>query len=130
VGRDKGVVGPESGQGGLGHERLRRLLVHFGTVQAVLKASDWGCAIGKGGPWRRPGSAEFEIGPRCNGNGLAPKVVVAWSPVMRVIPSYSGRFHHPLPIFFVLGPDDLVGPTVAIVGPRKASGYGLQKRVS
>ena len=79
---------------GLGHERLRRLLAHFGTVQAVLKASDWGCAIGKGGPWRRPGSAEFEIGPRCNGNGLAPKVVVAWSPVMRVIPSYSGRFHH------------------------------------
>ena len=41
---------------GLGHERLRRSLAHYGTVQAVLKASDWGCAIGKGGPWRRTGA--------------------------------------------------------------------------
>ena len=37
---------------GLGHERLRRSLAHYGTVQAVLKTSDWGCAIGKSGPWR------------------------------------------------------------------------------
>ena len=37
---------------GLGHERLWRSLAHFGTVQAVLKASDWGCTIGKGGPLR------------------------------------------------------------------------------
>jgi excinuclease UvrABC nuclease subunit len=34
---------------GLGHEQLRRLLAHFGTVQAVLKAFDSGCAIGKCG---------------------------------------------------------------------------------
>ena len=29
------------------------------------------------------------------------------------------------PLLFVLGPDDLVGQAVAIVGPRKCSDYGL-----
>ena len=32
----------------------------------------------------------------------------------------------PPPFLFVLGPDDLAGPTVAIVGLRKASEYGVQ----
>ena len=42
-------------------------------------------------------------------------------------PELLGQIPSPPPILFALGPDDLVGPTVAIVGPRKASGYGLQK---
>ena len=45
---------------GLGHQRLRRLLAHFGTVQAVLKAFDRGCAIGKCGASRRSGPVEFD----------------------------------------------------------------------
>jgi excinuclease UvrABC nuclease subunit len=26
---------------GIGHERLRRLLAHFGSARAALEASDW-----------------------------------------------------------------------------------------
>ena len=36
---------------GIGHERLRRLLAHFGSARAALEASDWAAAVGRGGPW-------------------------------------------------------------------------------
>jgi DNA processing protein len=41
-------------------------------------------------------------------------------------PELLGQISSRPPILFALGPDDLLGPTVAIVGPRKASGCGLQ----
>ena len=40
---------------GIGYERLRRLLAHFGSARAALEAADWAVAVGRGGPWRRPG---------------------------------------------------------------------------
>ena len=36
---------------GIGHERLRRLLAHFGSARPVLEASDWAAAVGRGGSW-------------------------------------------------------------------------------
>jgi len=110
---------------GIGHERLRRLLAHFGSARAALEAADWAVAVGRGGPWRRPGQAEFAWAEaqweRCDAEGgrcLAP-VDADYPELLRHIPA-------PPPLLFALGPDDLAGPTVAIVGPRKASEYGLQ----
>ncbi len=110
---------------GLGHERLRRLLAHFGSVQAVLKASDWECAIGKGGPWRRPGPAEFDWA-EVQWKRLSAEGDRCLVPFDASYPELLGQIPSPPPILFALGPDDLVGPTVAIVGPCKASEYGLQ----
>ena len=101
------------------------MLAHFGTVQAVLKASDWGCAIGKGGPWRRPGPAEFDWA-EVQWKRLSAEGGRCLVPGDASYPELLGQISSPPPILFALGPDDLVGPTVAIVGPRKASGYGLQ----
>ncbi|MEE3260065.1 MAG: DNA-processing protein DprA [Candidatus Latescibacterota bacterium] len=110
---------------GIGHERLRRLLAHFGSARAALEAADWAVAVGRGGPWRRPGQAEFAWAEaqweRCDAEGgrcLAP-VDADYPELLRHIPA-------PPPLLFALGPDDLAGPTVAIVGPRKTSEYGLQ----
>lgn len=104
---------------GIAHERLRRLCSRFGSARGALDAPDWGEA------WGRPGAAEFAWAEdqwqrldRESGRFL-DLADEGYPELLRQIPS-------PPPLLFVLGPDALAGPNVAIVGPRKASEYGLQ----
>ena len=109
---------------GIGCGRLRLLLARFGSAVAALAATDWGSAVKGFPPYRRPGSEEWQWartqwekieaeGGRCLGleDGGYPEL-------LRQISSP--------PLLFALGPDDLAGPTVAIVGPRNTSDYGVQ----
>ena len=109
---------------GINHQLLRRLLCRFSPVQTALEVPDWNELSGGREFSRRPGHAEFAwaeeqwlrlsaAGGRCLAYGDA---------------QYPGLLSHissPPPVLFALGPDDFSGPTVAIVGPRNASEYGL-----
>ena len=110
---------------GIGPERLHRLAAYFATAQAVLEAADWEAVIQGPPAYRRPGRAEFEWA-RSQWSRLKAEGGRCYVPGDGHYPELLHQIPSPPPLLFALGPDDLAGPTVAIVGPRKCSDYGLQ----
>ena len=104
-------------------KHVRRLLAHFGSAQAALAAADWTAAVGASTPAQRPTQADFAWAAEqwqrlCAAGGRC------LTPADADYPQLLGQIAAPPPVLFALGPDDLVPPTIAIVGSRKASDSG------
>ena len=103
--------------------RVRRLLDHFGSAQEALAAASWTAAVGARAPEQRPTPADFAWAAEqwqrlCAAGGRC------LAPTDADYPQLLGQIAAPPPVLFALGPDDLVPPTIAIVGSRKAADSG------
>jgi DNA processing protein len=112
---------------GIAGKRCWRLVERFGSARAALAAGekDWEEVLEPGPRWQRPGEADCQWAAdqwrlsQDHGAALLTMGEGAYPGLLREIAQ-------PPPLLFVLGHKPLPEPAVAIVGPRRASEYGLQ----